>query len=92
MQQKRSVTATSHDFAASTTEFYSVDLALNMALAENWHYFVGGLAGLVMFVALIIVLWKSNVFSRVRIFKKHLDAEEEMAKRASQPRRKAVLS
>lgn len=90
MQQKRS--AAGRDFAASTTEFYSIDMALNVALAESWHYIVGGLAGLVLVVALIVALWKAKVFSRVRIFKKHLDAEEEMAKRASRPRGTAVHS
>ena len=85
MHQKGSAAA-SQDFVAYTTEFYSVDVALNVALAESWHYIVGGVAGLVLIVALIAVLWKANVFSRMRIFKKHVDAEEDMV-RASQPRR-----
>ena len=85
MQRKRA--AADQDFAASTTEFYSIDLALNVALAESWHYIAGGLAGLILVVVLVAALWKAGVFSRVRIFKKHLDAEEEMARRASQPRR-----
>ena len=85
MHQK-GLAAASQDFVAYTTEFYSVDVAFNVALAESWHYIVGCVAGLVLVAALIAALWKANVFSRMRIFKKHVDAEEDMV-RASQPRR-----
>ena len=71
----------SQEYFAYTTEFYSVDVALSVALAESWHYIVGGLAGLVLFVAFLLALWKANVFSKMRIFKKHLDAEENMSSR-----------
>ena len=89
MHQKGSAAA-SQEFVAYTTEFYSVHVALNVALAQSWHYIVGCVAGLILVVALIAALWKANVFSRMRIFKKHVDAEEDMV-RASQ-RRRAVQS
>ena len=71
----------SQEYFAHTTEFYSVDVELSVALAESWHYIVGGLAGLVLFVAFLLALWKANVFSKMRIFKKHLDVEENMSSR-----------
>ncbi len=75
VMQRRTPTV-SRDYVYETTEFYSVEAALLVMVTAYWPYALGIFIGLLLLLALILALWKSNAFSKMRVFKKQMDEEE----------------
>jgi hypothetical protein len=63
------------DFAFITTELFSGHASF---VQESWPYLVGAGIGLILLVMLVIVLWKSKAFSKMRIYKSQLEDAQKL--------------
>lgn len=69
----------STEFKKILTEFYSLEVSSLAAMAiSHWPYIIGVVVGLLLLALIFALLWKCDVFSKTRLFKKQLDEVEIM--------------
>ena len=63
----------------AVTEMQSDQVGLTQALMTYWPIILGGVLVLIFMALVVVALYKTNSFNKMRIFKQKLEEEERLA-------------